>query len=288
VVIALGRVAVAVVVVVVACSAVLARQRDRSELERVRGSLLAVAVAARAPLTAEDMGGVVRMESLLLQAAGVYEGDVVADELRHPGALAAALARPAVYVRAAQDQARTPMGITTAAAASMKDPFLVCLLEPPTARTEKALSATVHDVYSGGAEPHSRNVRRLREAEEGLPFLTALWEENIHLARTSGELDALRAQFDRAPIEAAKRAVRADYFLYAIDEDGDRGGATELDGERPHAVRVGLVELKTARVVLRMRKRVDPSWVSTGRRALYASGFDGCALAYDVRESITR
>ena len=61
---------------------------------------------------------------------------------------------------------------------------------------------------------------------------------------------------------------------------------TELDGERPHDVRIGLVDLTSAKMLLRLRKRVDPTWISMNARAQYASGLDACALAMDVHESI--
>ena len=71
-----------------------------------------------------------------------------------------------------------------------------------------------------------------------------------------------------------------------MDEPGEPGGPTELDGERAHAVRIGIVALGPAKVLLRMRKRVDPSWISTAKRPEYASGLDGCKLALDVYESV--
>jgi hypothetical protein len=68
-----------------------------------------------------------------------------------------------------------------------------------------------------------------------------------------------------------------------MDEAGDPNVPAELDGERPHDVRVALVETKTGRALLRMHAHVDPSVWNAGTRPEYASGLDACALAFDAR-----
>jgi hypothetical protein len=98
----------------------------------------------------------------------------------------------------------------------------------------------------------------------------------------------MRDQWSKAPIEGAREAAKAGLLVYAMDEPGEPGGATELDGERAHMVRVGIVDLTAAKVLLRVRRRVDPSGITPAKRSLYASGLDGCGLALDIRESITR
>jgi hypothetical protein len=71
-----------------------------------------------------------------------------------------------------------------------------------------------------------------------------------------------------------------------MDEPGDGAGPTELDGERAHAVRIGIVDLAAARPLLRLRKLVDPTWISLAKKSEFASGLDGCGLALDVHESV--
>jgi len=282
------RVGVSVALVALVVSVVLLRRRDRRDLERSRAALLATVRAASASLTLEDERSGVRVQAWLTRSAGAYESDYVAEELRVAGALTATLARPAVYVRGAIEQLATPAGTEAAALASVKDPFLYCLLDPPGARTEKAMLSKVYDAYSAGAEARTATVRRLREAQVGLPFLSELWADTVRAAGGQGELDVLREQFEKAPIAAATRAAKAGLLVYAMDEPGEATGPTELDGERAHPVRVGLVELATAKVLLRLRRRVDPSWISAAKRPLYAGALDGCALAFDVREWVGR
>lgn len=262
-------------------------RRDVEDLERTRATLLSAVRAARASLVPEDESAARRAESWLIRSSGTYEGDFIAAELRPPGALAAVLARPAVYVRGALGQMNNSQGIAVAAAISLKDPFLVCLVNPPVSRTETALLAKVRDAYSSAAEQHSPNVRRLRDAQVGLPFLMPPWSDKIRSAKNPEELDLLRSEFEKAPIEGAKRAAKAELLVFAMDEPDDAGAPAELDGERPHFVRVGLVDLVAAKVLLRTRKPMDPSWISVAKRSLYAGGVDGCALAFDARASVT-
>ena len=139
------------------------------------------------------------MESWLERSSGPYDGDLVADELRHPGALAALLSRPAVYVRGPLDAFHSSTVILAAAAASLKDPLLVCLIEPPSSRAEKVLFEKVRAAYSRGAEQHTPNVLRLYEAEVGLPFLLPPWADKVREARTVEEIADLRRDLRARP-----------------------------------------------------------------------------------------
>jgi hypothetical protein len=49
-------------------------------------------------------------------------------------------------------------------------------------------------------------------------------------------------------------------------------------------VRIAIVDVSAGKVLLWLRRRVDPGWISVAKRADYASGLDACALALDVRE----
>jgi hypothetical protein len=265
------------------------RHRNSEELERARMQLLARIHDHAASLTPDDLRVVARAEPWLIRFAGSYEGDLVTNELKEPGALASVLSRPSLYVRGPMSGFRNSAEIATAAAASLKDPFLLCLLEPPASRAEKAVLSKMHGAYSGGArlESPTSNVRRLYEAEAGLPLLMPPWAARVQAAEDVVALGHLEHALTAAPMEAAKKAAKARVLLFAMDEPGDAGGLSELDGERPHDVRVGLVDLASGTILLRLRKRVDPSWISIPRRAQYASGLDGCALALDVRASVT-
>src|SRR5690606_36753235 len=110
--------------------------------------------------------------------------------------------------------------------------------------------------------------------------------DRVRAAEDGKELARLERDLERAPIERAKQAARAEILVAAVDEPGDGSGPTELDGERPHDIRLAIVDLPSGEVLLRMRRHVDPSWISTAKRPMYATGLDGCAFAFDVHQAL--
>lgn len=281
-----ARLAVVAIVVAGILAVVLGQRRDRRALETARAGLLEAVRRQSASLTPADQGFVARVESLLVRSAGPYEGDLVADELRSPAGFAAVLARPSVYVRGPLPAFATAAGIAEAAAGSTRDPLLLCLLDPPPSRAEKVLLGKVRAAYGAVPEPGAARVGRLHDAQLGLPFLLPAWEDRVRGAEDADTLARLARDLERAPVERARRVVRASQLVFAMDEPGTGGGPTELDGERAHDVRIGIVEMPSERILLRARKRVDPSWISLARRPEYAGALDGCALALDLREGL--
>ena len=267
---------------------VLARQRAVGQLEAERAELLAHVRREAMSLGRDEKALPERVQPWLDRALGAYAGDLVAEELRGPDAVAAALTRPTVYVRGPLSGFAGDTATEKTAGASFKDAFVLCLAEPPSARTEKSLLGKARLAYAGGKRmgTATAHVERLHAAFAGLPFLGSSFQARLQAAEEPRELERLRLNFERAPLEAAKRAARAALLLFAMDEEPDRPGPTELDGERPRQVRVGLVDLVAQKLLFRLRRRVDPSWLSAEARAEYASGIDGCTLAVDVRAGL--
>jgi hypothetical protein len=266
----------------------MARRRAAVELEADRASLLERFRKEATGLTAEQRTVGERIQAFLAQAAGPYPGDAVKGELRG-NAFAGTLARPTVYVRGPVQSFTRLSGLRESASASFVDAFVLCLLDPPSARTEKLLLNRARSAYVGGERiartaPH---VARLYHALAGLPFLSRTWEARVQSAEKARELELLARDFERAPLAGAKQAAKAELLLYAMDEPGDRTVPAELDGERPHHVRVGLIDLVTKTQLLVLRRKVDPSWLSPTSRAEYATGVDACSLALDVRQEVT-
>jgi hypothetical protein len=283
------RLSLVVCFVLLISTFVMARRRAAAELETDRANLLERFRREAAGLTSEQRTIGERVQGLLEQAAGPYTGDAVTAELRSAAALAGALARPTVYVRGPVQSFTRLSGVRESAAASFGDAFVLCLLDPPSTRTEKLLLSRARSALSGGerverAAPH---VSRLYHALAGLPYLSPPWEARVKAAEKARELELLRRDFERAPLKGAKAAAQAELLLYAMDEPGDRSVPAELDGERPHHVRVGLVDLSSRKQLLALRRKVDPSWLSPTARAEYASGIDACSLALDVRAEVT-
>jgi hypothetical protein len=287
-IVSLARLALVVTALVAAYNVVVARRESKRALERARVDLLESVRAQGASLGPEEREAVTRVESWLARVSGPYDGDLVADELRAPGAFVTTLARPLVYVRGTSEAFTSPPAIAAAASTSAKDALVLCLLEPPESRAEKLLLDKVRVAYSGGWNLESRTprVRRLNDAIVGLPFLLPTWAEKVRAAESADEVVRLRTDLERAPIERAKQAAGAELLLAAIDEPGDLAGPTELDGERKHPVRVVLVDLASSKVLLRLRRVVDPIGITPVKRATYATGIDSCTLALDVHEGV--
>ena len=118
--------------------------------------------------------------------------------------------------------------------------------------------------------------------------MSAAFAERVRAADDLAELHRLRSAFGKAPLDAAIQAAKARVLLFVIDEPSPPGGPVELDGEKAHEVRVGIVDLISQSTLLRLRKRVDPAWISAARRVDSANALDSCALALDVQESIMK
>lgn len=264
------------------------RRKVQQAFVHDRNALLARIDAEAASLTPQELDAVPRASGWLGRLAGPYEGDYVADELKKPGALEATLAAPTVYVRGPLADLTTSAKLAEAAATSVKDGLVVCLLSPPATRNEKEMLEKVRIAFGGGAklEQATPNVHRLHDAMIGLPFLLPSWSNQVRAASDAEEVARLRVAFERAPIARAKGAAKSELLLAVHDEPGDGQGVTELDGERPHDIRLAIVDVKRSVVLLRQRKHVDPSFISVAKRPTYAAALDGCGVAYDVRKAL--
>jgi hypothetical protein len=269
---------------------VVGRREAKLALERSRTTLLDSVQSHGGSLGPDAHATLPRVESWLLRIPHEDAADLVAEELRVPGAFTTMLARPMIYVRGGADAFGSPTQIAAAASTSAKDALALCLLEPPEARTEKVLLDKVRVAYSGGwnLENRTANVRRLSDLVVGMPFLEPAWSNKVRAATEVEEVARLRSELERAPIDRAKQAAQSELLLAAVDEAGDGKGPTELDGERIHPLRVVLVDLRAGKVLLRARHVVDPSWITTQRRATYAIGLDSCAFALDVHEDVRK
>jgi hypothetical protein len=262
-------------------------RRSEARFELARGALLGRARTESAALTARDRAIVARVMPWLARAAGTAFSDLVAPELAERG-LSTVLARPTVYVRLPLAGVHGSASLEQAAAQSFKDALVLCLLDPPASRSEKLLVSRARRAYAGQERMGAgAQVTRLYDAISGLPFLSREWERKLLAAEDERALGELERRFNRAPLAAAKRAAKAELLLFALDEPSDGSGPIELDGERPHHVRVGLVDLEADRLLLAFRRHVDPSWVSAANRAEYASGIDSCSLALDAQALVT-
>src|SRR5687767_6469312 len=116
------------------------RRQAQRDLDRARIELVDRVTAESAKLDAEDKKVVTHTDTWLARlAAPEYEGDVIDGTLRHPDDFRATLERSMLWVRGPIAGFSGTAKIKETAAGSLKDAFLLCLLDPPSARSEKVL-----------------------------------------------------------------------------------------------------------------------------------------------------
>ncbi len=282
----LMRVGVVVLVAFVVQSVVGFKKKEREDVTRTRSEVLTSVRTHSAGLTDEDRAQPKKIEALLVKVSRSFEREVVSADLKTKAGFEAIFTRPLLYVRGPLGNFATPAAIAEAAATSGKDALTLCLLDPPASRSEKDVLSKVRVAYGTGAalEAQTSNMRRLGEAQAGLPFLAPEYAKKVEASSDIVDLTKWKKEIDRAPLAAANRAAKARLLLVAMDEPGD-GSPAELDGERRHQVRVALIDLTTETTLLDVRKVVDPSWISQARRNEMARGMDSCVLALDIRET---
>jgi hypothetical protein len=280
----IARIVVLLLVIAAVWAFIVAKKHDKKTFEHDRTALADSLGEKAHTLGPMQRGAVMRAETILLNFAGTYQGDIA-----EHGAIAA-LDRPAMYVRGSIDAFTSTRRIAPAASSSRKDALLLCLIAPPTARTERALLPNVTLAYAGGAalDAKTPNVSRLDDAETALPFFEPAWAARVRGAETEGELALYRHEIEKASLDRGVRALEAEVLIVAMDEPGAPGAVVELDGERAHDVRLAIVELGSGEYIFRMHAHVDPSTWSESGRSQWASGLDGCRLAQDARAAMTR
>lgn len=261
------------------------RQRA-AQLSSDRTELLTQLSTAQRSLGSDAAAQRLRVEAALVElAAEPPQPNLLPSELRSPEALSAALARPTLYLRGPLESLRRRDALAEVAHGSYPDAFVLCLLDPPERRTEKALRAKARAALTHSARSWA-HVERLEPLLKVLPLLEPAWRERVEKTSGRPELASLRRLFSAAPVAAAERAAKARQLLAVVDEPGDLRTPAELDGERPHAVRIALTDLSRGKVELAYRGAVDPGWLSAATRAEYASGIDSCSLALDLRQAL--
>lgn len=250
---------------------------DKRAMDAERAALLALIGEKRAAMPKGHEGFIAATDRWLADVAQVVNADaeVVDASLRAPGALDAALKRPAVYVRGPATELSDPAKVEGAARGSIKDAFLVCLTSPPASATERDLLAKVRGVYFGGAkvDGETPNVQRLAEASIGLKLIGPGFEASARAATERVPLAKLRKELEGAPLERAARAAAAEVLIVVAD--------------LPHGeARVGVVDLAANKPLYRARRRIAEQGTST-MASLHRSELEACSLAYDVRRAIS-
>ena len=274
------------------------RAEDECAIAHERAAVLFVLEAQRGGLPAAATGFLETTQRQIAEvASGPYSGDFVDPELLVPGALDDWLARPSVYIRGATPELGDPSRLAFAASTSIKDAFLMCLVEPAVSHSEHDVMAKIRGVYFAGAlvDEATANIRRLDEAREGFAILDPSFEAEVRAADKVTTLKKLGKTLEMAPFAAARIAATAELVIVVADEIDEptpapkpAPGTSPLGyraQEGPHDARVALIERASGRVLLRVRRRLDASGRTKRGAALYRVAIQGCDLALDVRQA---
>jgi hypothetical protein len=249
------------------------------------------------------------IEKWTIELAGTWRGDQVA-----PGTnLLRVRTSPGVYLRLRLKNALDPKKIAEAAGRSLHDGFTSCFFmqqgapDPRKGRhcetpgqCEPGLLCNEWDVCAPPPRPYN-----MRLAYRALRVLSGEWIDALHEAGTDlavrmHERDLESVTKNDVPI-AIEVLSRAKYFTVVLDEDPTTGlpgvakdAGLETEEERiqraPHEARVGIWDLRSHQLVLRVRRQASGSFVPVGDRvvrraetiAAQQRQANSCALALAV------
>lgn len=249
-----------------------------SQVEAARASLLQDVQENVIALDEADLRLRTNAQALLLSASMTYEGDYVSPSLDEPDVVSELLARPVLYVRGPIEAFQRTSKFERAIAEPVDDAFVHCLVDPPEERSELPLLRRIE------APRDMTRFFHLAEAFTIRPFASDAWSSQVHAAATLTEINRLRDSVKLARMDRAVLAVRAEILIHILDEPRTAGTFAEVDGASDHQVRVGIIDLTADATLLRLRRHVEPSWISEANRPYFARSLVACRLAADVRE----
>ncbi len=244
-----------------------------------------------------------------------WPGDEIASEVE----LAEVRRTPGVYLRLRQANAKERDEIPAAAAVSLHDGFTSCFFirrgeadprrgEPCTnlGDCEPGFLCNEWNVCVPPPRPYN-----LRLAYRALRILSPEWVEQLHEASNDLEVrvqarDLEGVTQNDVPI-AIELLSRAEYLTVVLDETPEGGpppaledaGAETIDQRlqrSPHYARVGIWDLESERLLVRLRRMASGTLLAVGTRtgqqsrenlAAQQRQTNSCALALAVKQAIT-
>jgi hypothetical protein len=267
------------------------------QLESSREALLSKVRAAKVSVGAEWTPLRDNLENITTSAAGAYENDMIAPDARTWDFRA----KPGLYLRVRVAQAKAPAEVREAARYSVKDAFTGCLLRsaqgaPPREANQEPESDT-------GVFPEQP--WNLKQAYQTTRILTPEWEAEVRDAQDDVRLRVFQEQYDRAQKKDLPLVIdilkKADFYLLALDEDVDEaktladGGTVTVSQlqQLKHPVRVFLFDLKSKKLMLRVRRSAEAGLMlargtmgSAETQAAMQRQVNNCALAQEVNRFI--
>jgi hypothetical protein len=233
------------------------------------------------------------IEQIVTGASGKPEPDLVDPEVVHWDFRGL----PGLYLRLKVTDAKDVVALRHAAAASQRDGFVGCFLREPN------MAAARGEPDAGAFAEQPWNWQKAYAATR---ILTDEWTHEVLASEDPLRLRIFEQQYDKAMKEEIPAAIdlvkRAQFFLLVLDEDSADVRATEAGAPvtladlelAPHFARVHLVDLRTHKEVVRVRRSAEASFVFAGEQAVtdpetleaMKRQVNNCALAKEVDRAI--
>jgi hypothetical protein len=265
------------------------------DVNRAKDRILADQRAAVQSIGAEWFPMRDKIEQTVVAAAAEYKGDFV-----DPSARAMPFrGQPGLYLRLRVVDAKDTAAIRKNAPDSQKDAFAGCFLREPNDRAARG------EADAGAFAEQPWNLGR---AYASARVLTEEWANNVREATDLIRIKVFDQQLEKAMQEelplAARVVKNAQFFLLALDEDSpeatklaDGGAVTEAQLQLvPHATRVVVLDLRSGKELLRVRRAGAAMLLPAGERVVtdpalkdsMARQANNCNLAQQIEAAITQ
>jgi hypothetical protein len=265
------------------------------KLARGKEALLAEQHAAKVTVGAEWLKLSGELEQMTIAAADAYAGDFI-----DPAARTWDIREgTGLYLRARVDDVHDAARVHKAAADSVRDGFTACFFRQ---RETVPSNSALRDVADAGAlleQPWN-----VHQAYDATRVLEEPWEREVGAAGDDLRLRAFVHAYEHAKKIELPLAVdivkRSTFFAVVLDEESDAkksaSAATPLDDLElvPHPVRVTFVDLRTKKVMVRLRRTATGEVRAVGEGAAISEEakramtrqVNNCQLAEDVRSAV--
>jgi hypothetical protein len=269
------------------------RYASERQLAGAKEALLAQDRAVRSKVGAEWFPLRDGIEHMVLDAATKAQPDFVAPEAAHWDFRSL----PGLYLRLRMADAKDVGAIRHAAASSQRDGFVGCFLREPN------VAAARGEPDAGAFAEQPWNWQKAYDATR---ILTDEWAAEVSSSDDPLRLRIFEQQYDKAMKEQIPAAIdlvkRAQFFLFVLDEDSPdvhpaEAGVpvAEADLQRaPHFAQVHLVDLRSRKEVVRVRRAAEAGFVFAGEHPIsdpetldaMKRQVNNCALAKAVDSAI--
>lgn len=275
--VALGRLVIVLALVGVASVLLYTFVQSRREFAAEQRSLTERAARAERSLSPADRARLAKVDAwitrVVLMPASDFAVDGVTEAWRGEATRRALLEAPFFYLRGDEVALRGAEGRRAIVNEANIDALSSCLVSPPESDKESVLLRRI------GRRAPEQAIPAL-EAQALLDFSAARFSAEVRAAEHMRQLRELDIRLGRERITQPRQwKASTRFFLLVVDEPKASDRPSDFDGEAPHHLRILFVDLETGEEHLRVRRAVDPGWISEKSRLQFSRALDSCKLA---------